>query len=76
MNRMSKVRTRLRLKRRGKPIADVPPVSSDGNERSWIGAMSGTVKVLGDIVSPVIDTDTIEALKEKRPREPFRNHKI
>jgi prevent-host-death family protein len=64
LEEVDKTRTPLRVTRRGKPIADVFPASSEGNERSWIGSMSGTVKVLGDIVSPVIDTDTIEALKD------------
>jgi prevent-host-death family protein len=64
LEEVNKTRTPLRVTRRGKPIADVFPASSEGNERRWIGSMSGTIKVLGDIVSPVIDTDTIEALKD------------
>lgn len=64
LEEVDKTRTPLRVTRRGKPIADVFPASSEGNERSWIGSMSGTIKVLGDIVSPVIDTGTIEALED------------
>jgi prevent-host-death family protein len=64
LEEVNKTKTPLRVTRRGKPIADVFPASSEGIERSWIGSMSGTVKVLADIVSPVIDTDTIEALKD------------
>ena len=64
LEEVDKTRTPLRVTRRGKPIADVFPASSEGDERSWIGSMSGTIKILGDIVSPVIDTGTIEALKD------------
>jgi len=56
LDEVSKTKTPLRVTRRGKPIADVIPASSDGNERSWIGSLSGSVELVGDLVSPVIDT--------------------
>ncbi len=64
LEEVSKTRTPLRVTRRGKPIADVVPASSEGDERSWIGSLSGSVKIVGDIVSPVIDIEEIEALKD------------
>jgi prevent-host-death family protein len=64
LEEVNKTRTPIRVTRRGKPIADVFPSSLEGSERSWIGSMSGTLKILGDIVSPVIDAGTIEALKD------------
>lgn len=63
LEEVSKTRTPLRVTRRGKAIADVIPASTEGDERSWIGSMSGSVDILGDIVSPVIDLEDIEALK-------------
>ena len=63
LDQVSKTRTPLRVTRRGKAIADVIPASSETEERSWIGSMSDKIEIIGDIVSPVIDTDTIEALK-------------
>jgi prevent-host-death family protein len=63
LDEVSKTRSPLRVTRRGKAIADVVPTSSEVDERSWIGSMSGHMKILGDIVSPVIDTGTIEALE-------------
>jgi prevent-host-death family protein len=63
LQEVSKTKTPLRVTRRGKPIADVIPASSEGDERSWIGSLSGSVDIVGNIVSPVIDTETIEALK-------------
>ncbi|HTW22951.1 MAG TPA: type II toxin-antitoxin system Phd/YefM family antitoxin [Candidatus Baltobacteraceae bacterium] len=63
LEQVSKTRTPLRVTRRGKPIADVIPPSAEIEEGSWIGCMAGSVEILGEIVSPVIDTATIEALK-------------
>jgi hypothetical protein len=31
---------------------------------AWIGSLKGKIKILGDIVSPVIDLDEIEALRD------------
>jgi prevent-host-death family protein len=63
LEEVSKTKTPLRVTRRGKPIADVVPASVDGDERSWIGSLSGSVELVGDVVSPVIDMEAIEALK-------------
>jgi prevent-host-death family protein len=62
LEEVSKTRTPLRVTRRGKPIADVVPASSETEERSWIGSMSDSIDIVGDIVSPVVDLDAIEAL--------------
>ena len=64
LEQVSKTKTPLRVTRRGKAIADVIPASAGAEERSWIGSMSDSVEIIGDIVSPVIDTETIEALKD------------
>jgi prevent-host-death family protein len=64
LHEVSKTKTPLRVTRRGKAIADVVPASSEGDERSWIGSLSGSIKIVGDVVSPVIDIGTIEALKD------------
>jgi antitoxin (DNA-binding transcriptional repressor) of toxin-antitoxin stability system len=63
LEEVSKTKTALRVTRRGIAIADVVPASSEGDERSWIGSLSGSVDIVGDIVSPVIDMGSIEALK-------------
>ncbi len=64
LEEVSKTKTPLRVTRRGKPIADVFPASSGPDERSWIGSLSGSIKIVGDIVSPVIEMEEIEALKD------------
>ena len=63
LDEVSKTRTPLRVTRRGKAIADVVPASPEAEERSWIGSMSDSMEIVGDIVSPVVDLETIEALK-------------
>jgi prevent-host-death family protein len=63
LQEVSKTKTPLRVTRRGKPIADVIPATSEGDERSWIGSLSGSIDIVGDVVSPVIDIEAIEALK-------------
>jgi prevent-host-death family protein len=63
LEEVSKTRTPLRVTRRGKAIADVVPTSSEAEERSWIGSMSDSTKIVGDIVSPVVDMGAIEALE-------------
>ena len=63
LEEVSKTKTPLRVTRRGKPLADVIPASPEAEERSWIGSMSGTIDLVGDIVSPVIEIESIEALK-------------
>ncbi len=63
LQEVSKTKTPLRVTRRGKAIADVVPASSEGDERSWIGSLSGSIELVGDVVSPVIDIKAIEALK-------------
>ena len=63
LEEVSKTKTPLRVTRRGKALADVIPAFPGAEERSWIGSMSGSIEIVGDIVSPVIDMEAIEALK-------------
>ena len=63
LEEVSKTKSPLRVTRRGKAIADVIPASPEAEERSWIGSMSDSIEIVGDIVSPVIDMEAIEALK-------------
>lgn len=64
LQEVGKTRTPIRVTRRGKPIADVVPIPTASDERSWLGCLEGTVKILGDVISPVIDVETIEAMKD------------
>ena len=64
LEEVSKTKTPLRVTRRGKLIADVIPPSMDSEERDWIGSMSDGIEITGDIISPVIEGQEIEALRQ------------
>jgi prevent-host-death family protein len=60
---VQKTRKPLRITRHGVPVAEVIPAGPD-RKRKFLGDMKGTVKILGDIVSPVIDLDDFEAYRD------------
>jgi prevent-host-death family protein len=64
LDRVNKTKKPLRVTRRGKPIADIVPPAEKPDDREWLGWMAGTAKIVGDVVSPVIDLDDIEALRD------------
>lgn len=64
LEEVKKTKTPLRITRRGIPIADVVPAFPKAEEKAWIGSMTGSLKIIGDIVSPVIDVREIEALRK------------
>jgi hypothetical protein len=61
---VSKTRTPLRVTRRGKATADVIATSFGTEQKGWIGSMSDTIEIVGDIVSPIVDSDLSEPLTE------------
>ena len=64
LDQVNKTKTPLRVTRRGKPVADVVPVEVEAEGGGWMGSLAGIMKITGDIVSPVIELDDIEALKD------------
>jgi prevent-host-death family protein len=58
-----KTRQPLRITRHGKPVAEVIP-AGPSPKRNFLGDMAGSVEILGDIVSPVIDLDDFEAYRD------------
>ncbi len=56
LDEVSKTKQPIRITRHGKPIAEVIPAAPQRKGRE-LGSMKGMVKILGDIVSPVIDLD-------------------
>jgi len=47
----------------GEPIAEIVPPTAPSRRRNWLGALAGTVTIVGDIVSPASDEDDWEALR-------------
>ena len=64
LERVRKTRKPVRITRFGKPVAEVVAPSPVKHNAEWIGSMKGQMEILGDIVSPVIDENDIEALRD------------
>jgi prevent-host-death family protein len=63
IEQVHKTRQPLRITRHGLPVAEVVPAGPD-RKRKFVGDMAGTVEIVGDIVSPVIDLEDIEAYRD------------
>jgi len=61
---VEKTKSPVRITRHGKPVADVVPTVPDVDRAALFGSMRDSIQILGDIVSPVIDLDEIEALRD------------
>ena len=64
LEQVEKTKSPIRITRHGKPVAEVIPATQTVDRAAWIGSLKGKIKILGDIVSPVIDLDEIEALRD------------
>lgn len=64
LEQVRKTQRPLRITRHGKPVADVVPAALSVDRDALFGSMRNSIEILGDIVSPVIDLDDIEALRE------------
>ena len=60
---VQKTKQPVRVTRRGKPIAEVIPPSTDP-QKDWMGFMKGKMKIVGDIVSPASDPEDWEVLRD------------
>ena len=54
----------IRVTRFGKPVAEVVPPSPSAAASDWLGSMSDTTEILGDIVSPIVNQSDMEALHD------------
>jgi prevent-host-death family protein len=52
------------ITRFGQPVAEVIPPQRRASKSDWLGGMAGRVKVVGDIVGPVMDAGTWDALRQ------------
>jgi prevent-host-death family protein len=60
---VEKTRQPLRITRHGRVVAEVIPAGPD-RSRKFVGDMVGTGKIVGDIVSPVLNLDDFEAYRD------------
>jgi prevent-host-death family protein len=63
IEQVDKTRQPLRITRHGRPVAELIPAGPD-RKRKFLGDMVGTGKIVGDIVSPIIDLDEFEAYRD------------
>jgi prevent-host-death family protein len=63
IDQVDKTRQPLRITRHGRPVAELIPAGPD-RKRKFVGDMIGTAKIVGDIVSPVIDLDEFEVYRD------------
>ena len=65
LERVEKTKEPIRITRHGKPVAEVVPATPPSVDRAALmGSMRDSIQILGDIISPVIDLDEIEALRD------------
>jgi prevent-host-death family protein len=63
IEQVHKTRQPLRITRHGIPVAEVVPAGPD-RKRKFVGDMVGTGKIVGDIISPTIDLEELEAYRD------------
>jgi prevent-host-death family protein len=63
IEQVHKTRQPLRITRHGRAVAEVIPAGPD-RKRKFLGGMVGTGKIVGDIVSPIIDLNEFEAYRD------------
>ncbi|HKM48807.1 MAG TPA: type II toxin-antitoxin system Phd/YefM family antitoxin [Terriglobales bacterium] len=64
LERVRATRKPVRVTRFGKPVAEVVPPTSVEDRASWIGSMKNSMRIKGDILSPAIDEDDWEVLRD------------
>ena len=62
LEEVRRTRRRVRVTRFGAPVAEIVPPTADVRRSSWLGAMKGTGRITGDIVSPASAADDWDAL--------------
>jgi prevent-host-death family protein len=63
LDRVRRTGRPLRVTRFGKPIADVVPPQRVARVSTWLGAMRGRGRVVGDVVAPAEDARIWDALR-------------
>ncbi len=63
LERVRKTRQPVLVTRFGRPIAEVAPPPVAERPAGWLGALAGTGRIRGDIVSPAADERDWDALR-------------
>jgi prevent-host-death family protein len=62
LDKVERTRQPIRITKRGKPVAQLVPVSPQGKRR-LMGCMEGTAKIVGDIESPATPASDWDVLR-------------
>jgi prevent-host-death family protein len=54
LERVRRTGQRLVVTKRGVPVAEVVPPRIQPVDRSWLGSASGTGRIVGDLIAPVL----------------------
>ncbi len=54
----------VRITKFGRPVAEVVPTRSAKPKKRKLGTMAGTVKIIGDIISPATPLEDWDALRK------------
>lgn len=60
---VQKTRKPVRITRFGEPLAEVVPATPEKPAKSWLGCMSRSIRITGDIVAPASDEPDWEVLR-------------
>lgn len=63
LDRVNRTGQPVLITRFGKPVAEVAPPSPPERPERWLGCMRSTLRITGDIVSPVLDEKEWEVLR-------------
>jgi prevent-host-death family protein len=63
LERVRRTGRRLLVTKRGTPIAEVVPATVERRAGGWLGSASGTGRITGDLIAPVVATDEWEAAR-------------
>jgi len=62
LERVRRTGSPILVTRRGQPIAEVIPPTPASVGDSWIGSMSASARIVGDLVAPASDANEWEAV--------------
>lgn len=64
LDNVKKTGRSILVTRKGEPIALVTPPPPPQKTKSWLGCMKESIKITGDVVSPVVNEKEWEILRE------------
>jgi prevent-host-death family protein len=64
LDQVYKTKKPVRITKFGKVIAEVVPPSPPKERGNWLGCMKGRMEILGDIISPAVEPEEWEVLRD------------